>query len=74
MRPVDNTTTGGAKGHWTDVLRQREHVPLGRKSDYGIKRMLLRKQLWPRISSIPAKVAADSLFEAVLGKTHRTEF
>ena len=47
----------------------------GRRSDYGTKRARTRKPLWQR-QSPPAEMkgAADSLLEAVLGKTHRTEF
>ena len=47
----------------------------GRKSDYGIQRARTRPPLWTRQSRREAtKGASDSLFEAVLGKTHRTEF
>ena len=47
----------------------------GRKSDYGNKRARARKPLWRRQSCREAmKGASDSLFEAVLGKTRRTEF
>ena len=47
----------------------------GRKSDYGTKRARTRKPLWARPSRREVmKGASDSLLEAVLGKTHRTEF
>jgi hypothetical protein len=47
----------------------------GRKSDYGIQRARTRKPLWTRQSRREAtKGVSDSLFEAVLGKTRRTEF
>ena len=47
----------------------------GRKSDYGNKRARARKPLWTRQNRREAmKGASDSLLEAVLGKTHRTEF
>jgi hypothetical protein len=47
----------------------------GRKSDYGIKRARKRKPLWKRQSHREvAKGVSDSLLEAVLGKTRRTEF
>src|SRR2546426_846144 len=47
----------------------------GRKSDYGIKRARTRKPLWKGQSHpVVMKGVSDSLLEAVLGKTHRTEF
>jgi hypothetical protein len=57
-------------------------VPLGRKSDYGSK---LSSEIGTLVASKPrrgerysrsaeVKVAAEFPFEAVLGKTHRTEF
>ena len=47
----------------------------GRESDYGIKRARKRKPLWTRQSHREvAKGVSDSLLEAVLGKTRRTEF
>jgi len=47
----------------------------GRESDYGIKRARKRKPLWTRQSHREvAKGDSDSLLEAVLGKTRRTEF
>src|SRR6267142_7041634 len=47
----------------------------GRESDYGIKRARKRKPLWTRQSHREvAKDVSDSLLEAVLGKTRRTEF
>jgi len=67
--------------------RWRSQGPLGRcvaseavsaagcKSDYGIQRARTRKPLWGRQSRREGtKGASDSLLEAVLGKTHRTEF
>jgi len=71
---------GGQQNRW------RSQGPLGRcvvseavsaagqKPDYGIKRARTRPPLWQRQSHWVAKGAADSLLEAVLGKTRRTEF
>ena len=67
--------------------RQRSQGPLGRcvaseavsaagrKSDYGIQRARTRKPLWlSQNRPWTVKGLADSRFEAVLGKTRRTEF
>jgi hypothetical protein len=66
--------------------RRRSQGPLGRcvaseavnaaghPSDYGTKRTRTRTPLWKRQSRCETtKGASDSLLEAVLGKTHRTE-
>ena len=46
----------------------------GREPDYGIKRARKRPPLWLHQSRrLAVKGAADSLLEAVLGKTRRTE-
>jgi len=47
----------------------------GRKPDYGTKRARKRPPLWLRQNHRKVvKAAAESLLEAVLGKTRRTEF
>jgi len=44
------------------------------KTRLAIKGGFAHKKLAPRISRGTTKVEADIRFEAVLGKTHRTEF
>ena len=34
---ADNRTDRGAKDHWTGVFEKNGWVPMGRKSNYGIK-------------------------------------
>ena len=82
MTRRDNTTRWRAKDLWTGAFCQKKGVLLGRKSHYGL---LLSSEIGTYAAyklargvglsrSGRAKVAAEFPFEAVLGKTHRTEF
>jgi len=82
MTRWDNTTRWRAKDLWTGAFCQTGRVPLGRKSLYG---SLLSSEIGTLAAyklalgaglnhSGRAKVAVEFPFEAVLGKTHRTEF
>ena len=82
MTRRDNITRWRAKDLWTGAFCQKRGVPLGQKSYYGL---LLSSEIGTLAvyklalgvgsnHSGRAKVAAEFPFEAVLGKTHRTEF
>ena len=82
MTRRDHLTRGRAKDLWTGAFCQKRGVPLGRKSLYG---SWLSSEIGTYAAyklargvglshSGRAKVATDFPFEAVLGKTHRTEF
>ena len=82
MTRWDSTTRWRAKDLWTGAFCQKGRVPLGRKSLYGL---LLSSEIGTLTAyklargvglshSGWAKIAAEFPFEAVLGKTHRTEF
>ena len=82
MTRRDNITRWRAKDLWTGAFCQKKGVPLGRKSLYGLWLSseigtLAAYKLARGASSSrsgPTKVAVEFPFEAVLGKTHRTEF
>ena len=82
MTRRENTTRWRAKDLWTGAFCQKGRVPLGRESLYGL---LLSSEIGTYAAyklargiglshSGRAKVATEFPFEAVLGKTHRTEF
>jgi hypothetical protein len=90
MTRRDSRTRWRAKGLWTDAPRSFAIVPIGPHGPAkGSPRGPRSRVAWAvaaykagaqgKVDGIdpeasPAKVAADSPFEAVLGKTHRTEF
>ena len=82
MTRWDSITRWRAKDLWTGAFCQKGRVPLGRKSRYGL---WLSSEIgtWAAYKlargdgsnhSGRAQVAVEFPFEAVLGKTHRTEF
>jgi hypothetical protein len=86
----DNRTRWRAKGLWTDVPRSFAIAPTepqgsikgspqGPRSRVAWAVAAYKAEAQGKVDCIDpkastAKVAADSQFEAVLGKTHRTEF
>ena len=90
MTRWDNRTRWRAKGLWTDVPRLGRSVPIephgstkgcpqGPRSALAWAVAAYKAEAPGEVDctspGLPTpKVAADSQFEAVLGKTHRTEF